>query len=262
VRKLRQRKLRTFRIALLVADYVNDDFLCRHGDLPQMFESFFRNCISSCRWQIEVFNVYEGQFPESTTLDGLIVTGSRCSVNDALPWILQLDAYLKLCIEDGVPSIGFCFGHQMLAKAIGGRVHRRPCGPNVGLLPVRLQSDLDWLPKTATPTSELIGLFNHSEEVAELPQGAILLAGDCTCQVQAFKYKNIVLGFQFHPEYTIDYQNDLMEVNTSLTAIGKADARARNATLVRTDKQVALWVQQFIIFSSSKGGRHVQSAHL
>lgn len=238
------------RIALLVAGYVDTRLLGQHGDLPTMYKKFFYTNVPDVAWQIESFNVYQGHFPTANEFDAFVITGSRYSVNDDLNWIRQLEDFSRTQIADGLPIIGFCFGHQLLAKALGGTVEKYEFGANVGLSRVNIVSKPAWLAGLYVHPS-LVVLANHAEQITHLPKDAEIIAASDECPIQIFQKGNNVLGFQFHPEYEIDYQEALMARNTGLEPKQLLDARRRNATLSRNDRQIARWIKQFISKSIS-----------
>lgn len=235
------------RIALLKADYVNDDLLADHGDLPDMFGRFF-GCSSSLGATADdvcsliSYDVRFGAFPTPGSYDVCIITGSRHSVNDDHNWIKTLIAFIQNRQAVGDKFVGFCFGHQLLAKAFGGTIGLGAIGWNVGLWPVEIRERCPWMaPKSTT----FQALFNHREQVLLPPPGARILASDPRCPVQMFSLGNQVLGVQFHPEYTLAYQQAIMAVPESLSKAAFEDAKHRNATQSRGDGILRDWVTRF-----------------
>ncbi|WP_394828670.1 type 1 glutamine amidotransferase [Pendulispora albinea] len=244
------------RVALLKADYVNADLIGAHGDLPDMFRRFLGGDVA-----IDVYEVRFGALPDPRRYDACLITGSRHSVDDDCDWIRALLAFLRKAADSGARLIGFCFGHQALAKALGGRVGKGPSGWNVGLWPVAIQEHPAWMREAAgagageaagdRPGSvrpEIFSLFNHREQVLALPSEARIIASTERCPVQAFVLDDQtrqVLGIQFHPEYTLSYQEAIMAVPKTMPRTVFDDAIQRNRTLTRTDGIVREWVLRF-----------------
>lgn len=210
------------RLCLLKADYVNDEFLETHGDLPDMFHSFLATKLDA-KW--DVFEIRFGEFPSRPAhYDAIFITGSRYSVNQGLDWVEDAKHFIQSASEK-ITLIGHCFGHQLLAAAFGGVVGKLPKGQNVGLRTIRLPecSELGTFKET-----RLDLLFNHGEGVTKLPLGAKLLAGDCYCPVQVALYRQNALGIQAHPEYSCEYQEALMDLNQHLDLTQREEAKSRN----------------------------------
>lgn len=133
---------------------------------------------------------------------GVIVTGSPAMVTDREPWSEDTAAWLRAAVAQEVPVLGVCYGHQLLAHALGGRVGFRPQGRESGTFEVistqEGQQDplLGQLPRTF-PVH-----LTHAQSVLELPAGALLLADSEGERHQAFRVGPHAWGVQFHPEFT------------------------------------------------------------
>jgi GMP synthase-like glutamine amidotransferase len=238
------------RIGLLKADDVNPDLIIHHGDLGDMFQRFLWDVMDV---RLEVFNIRQDQFPASEKAhDAYLISGSRYSVNDSDTWVGRLLTFIQAA-EHETPVVGFCFGHQAIARAKGGRVGSL-CVPNIGARPVEMVQSPAW----AHPWDEApCVLFNHGEYVAELPEGATLIARDATCPYQIVQFGPRLLGIQAHPEYSVSYQDALMALNPRVTPQMLSEARARTKSTSLSPRLLGLWVRNFIIAaracSSAKG---------
>ncbi|KAL9949954.1 hypothetical protein ACHAQF_000204 [Verticillium nonalfalfae] len=138
-------------------------------------------------------------YPDPDTIDAILVTGSRHTAYDDEPWILALVDYTARCLATGrVRAIGVCFGHQIIARALGGTVRTSPKGWEVAVTDV-----------TLTPVArDLFGLDvlrihqMHRDEVVDVPSGAESLAATDTCPVQGYYAKGRYIAVQGHPEFT------------------------------------------------------------
>lgn len=229
-----------FKLALLKTDYVNNDLRMRHGDLPDMFSRFVT---SLTQHKLDVFDVRFELPPDDYRCDAFLISGSRVSVNDEIPWVSQLKAFIRGGRMRGMRFVGFCFGHQVIASAAGGEVRSSERGWNVGARQVRL-ADPSYFVDASGRKSVMV--FNHGEQVVEAPPGADVLAGDEMCPIQMFRLGRWALGCQGHPEYTIAYQNDLMENNLALSPELRSSARRRNASMLSDDSTAVEWVRSFL----------------
>jgi GMP synthase (glutamine-hydrolysing) len=141
------------------------------------------------------FDVTSGHLPGGFEFDGAVVSGSRSSVYWDEPWIPQVKTWVERAAETGMPMLGVCYGHQLLADALGGEV--RDMGEyEIGYREIthsgdsRLFEGID---------ERFVAFTTHSDEVVELPPGAESIAEN-EYGNHGFR-KGDVFGVQFHPEY-------------------------------------------------------------
>lgn len=192
------------KIGLLVCDHVRDEFLHVAGDYPDMFEALLGD-----RLQLQPYFLVEDRFPDRLDeVEGWITTGSRESVYDDIPWVHRFaDLTRRIVATDG-KLVGICFGHQMIAHALGGRVEQSERGWGVGVKTVEVTAAQPWM----HPPAERFRILNsHRDQVIELPPGASVVAANDHCPVSAMTVGRRIVGFQGHPEFVPDYSAALME---------------------------------------------------
>lgn len=138
--------------------------------------------------------------PDPSSLQLLIILGGPMSVNDEHehPWLVREKAFIRECIEAGVPTLGICLGAQLIANALGAKVYRN-------VLP-----EIGWFPVLGSPTAlvtsfefpQTTTVFHWHGETFDLPDGALHLAKSSACRNQAFQFGESVIGIQFHLEMT------------------------------------------------------------
>lgn len=144
--------------------------------------------------------LHAGETPPKDGFDAVLMSGSPESVTQQEPWMARAGDFLLEVAARGVPVLGVCFGHQLLAWRLGGAVVKNPRGRELGTVAVTLtpagRSDplFHGLP-------DVVGLQStHEDHVEPLPPGATLLASSALSAVQAFAHGKHVRGVQFHPE--------------------------------------------------------------
>jgi len=152
-----------------------------------------------------VVSVHKGETPPDFDLiAGIVITGSHEQVTDRADWSERTASWLVKAVKREIPILGICFGHQILAYALGGKVDYTPGGPEFGTVSISLTAAsrddpiLGNLPRTVEVQT------SHYQSVLELPPKATLLAFSEKDPHSAFRYGPCVWGVQFHPEYDAD----------------------------------------------------------
>ena len=136
---------------------------------------------------------------DMTQVRGLVIFGSASSVNDRFPWQIDLENFLRPHIASGIPTLGLCYGHQMLAYMFGGRIdfawedrHKA-----VGQRVIELSDGLIWS-KSKGPV-----VVSHCEAVVDVPKDFEVVGSSSEVQVEALRHRSLPLwSFQSHPEAT------------------------------------------------------------
>jgi len=174
------------------------ELLARRGD----YEDWFLAGLGVARERVKVVAAHAGEAPPPPDRPaGVVVTGSSAMVSARAPWSEAAGAWLRAAVEAGTPVLGVCYGHQLLAQALGGVVAPNPNGREMGTVRLRLLPEAQADPLLAGFDAPLCVQATHVESVVSLPPGARRLAESDLDANHAFAVGERAWGVQFHPEF-------------------------------------------------------------
>ncbi|KAL6964211.1 glucosinolate gamma-glutamyl hydrolase [Sarracenia purpurea var. burkii] len=154
----------------------------------------------------DVFRVAAGEFPDECEIggyDGFVITGSCNDAHGNEAWICKLLNLLKKLDSMKKKVLGICFGHQILGRALGGKIGRAISGWDIGVRTVQLSPSSELFASLKMP--KLLSIIEcHQDEVWELPPRAEVMAWSKKTGIEMFRYAEHMMGIQGHPEYTND----------------------------------------------------------
>ncbi|XAR66717.1 hypothetical protein NMG60_11013033 [Bertholletia excelsa] len=204
------------------------------------------------RW--DLFRVVEDEFPDINELenyDGFVVSGSPHDAYGNDSWILKLCFIIQTLDALKKKVLGICFGHQVLCRALGGKVGKAHTGWDIGLRKVKILKDfspcafLDGMDEIP-PALSIIEC--HQDEVWEVPVGAEVIAISDKTGVEMFAIGDRIMGIQGHPEYTKDILNNLIDRLLSNDSIEKWFAEEAKSKLELADPDRKCWERICKIF--------------
>jgi GMP synthase (glutamine-hydrolysing) len=143
------------------------------------------------------FDARSDGFPHPGDAAAFVITGSAANVPHREPWMLRTETWLRDVVREGTPTFGICFGHQILAQALGGEVIKNPRGREIGTIRIERRADdpiFHGLP------SAFEAHVTHVDTVGTLPAGAVSLARSEIEDHHAIRFTNTCYGVQYHPE--------------------------------------------------------------
>lgn len=183
------------RIGILQTGLAPEALAPEMGDYPDMFARL----LDGHGFTFRTWRVVEGEFPASVhDADGWLITGSRHGVYEDHPWIPPLEQFIRDAFAARVPVVGICFGHQIVAQAMGGKVERFAGGWAVGA------TEYDFGGETLRLNAW------HRDQVVEVPEGARVIATNDFCTNAALIYDDRALTVQAHPEFRPEFVDGLM----------------------------------------------------
>ncbi len=142
------------------------------------------------------------ELPSPELVRAVVITGSAAMVTERLPWSERAARWLPAVLERGTPILGICYGHQLLAHALGGEVGNNPRGREIGMIDVSVSEQSD--PLLGGLGTSLRVSASHRQSVLRLPRGARRLAFNAQDENQAYAIGERAWGVQFHPEWDHD----------------------------------------------------------
>lgn len=232
----------TLRIGLLEADHVAARYRAIDGDYADMFAAMAARADPTA--ELVVYDARHGQLPaRPDECDGWLCTGSSASVYDDEPWIDALAGFVRAVHDARRPFVGVCFGHQLVAHALGGRTERATGGWGAGALAMDVTAPEAWM--GGGPSSATL-LYSHQDQVTVLPPGGRVLGAAAHCPVAMLAVDGHIVGIQAHPEFTAAYLRALLVDRAD--RIGEAGTAAALASLERPTDETAVagWLLAFL----------------
>lgn len=222
------------KLGLLECDDVVGRFAGVRGGYREMFAALLPG------FAFRYYEAHRGQLPASASeCDAWLCTGSKYSVYDGTPWIGDLAAFIRALDR---PYVGICFGHQLLAHAMGGEVAKARHGWGVGVLSLDVLKSEPWM---TPPMNQVRIQHMHQDQVQRLPEGSVLLGESAHCKVGMFRVGETMLGIEGHPEFTVEYGAAL--INARRAQIGAQTDRALNSLKEKGDGPiVGRWIERFL----------------
>ncbi len=198
------------KMGILRTDAVLEKFQPSHGDYPAMFREVFGRVEPSLEF---VDHDVRLSVPEDIDCDIYLITGSRHSVYEDLPWLPPLVDFLKDALDQCRSVIGICFGHQLIAHFFGGEVGPAEVGWCVGVQTGRV---IDEELRGTFAHDEVRLLASHKDQVLRLPEGAKVFLSSASCPIGGFVLGEQIVTIQGHPEFSKPYARDLMNHRAEL----------------------------------------------
>ncbi len=166
------------------------------------FEDWILQGMNVDKEYARIVNVQNGKkLPDSKTIAAVVISGSHDMVTDRLPWMETTAIWLKEAAIQNVPILGICFGHQLLAQALGGEVAANSNGPAYGITEVNLDNSAQNDPLCKSLPETFPVYASHSQSVLLIPEKARILATDSGGMPYIIHFEMRTWGVQFHPEF-------------------------------------------------------------
>ena len=230
------------KLGILKTDEVRPEWVPEFGEYPDMFIALLGQVDPDLEFQ--VYDVEKGEYPaDIDEVDAYLITGSKSSVYDDKPWIATLIEFVQELDRRRKKLVGICFGHQLVAQALGGKTGKSPKGWGVGLHTHRFNTLPSWHDQEAP---ELDILVSHQDQVLVNAEGAQVLASSDFCENAVCQIGEHILTFQGHPEFIPAYSKEIMAFRREM--IGeKVYSNGMTSLVVEPQgERVARWILNFL----------------
>lgn len=193
-------------IHLFLADHANENLITKFGDYPVLFSNRFQKVLE--KPEIVVHAICDNQFPENLdTVDNVVITGSKYSCfEEDIDWVPKLKKTIIELDKRKKNIFGVCFGHQIIALALGGKAQRSERGWGVGLHSYQVED-------TSIFPCETIDVYvSHQDQVVQMPLGARRILTSDFCPIAGYRIDNHIMTIQGHPEFTVEYSQSLLQL--------------------------------------------------
>ena len=204
------------------------------GNYPAMFSDLLGE-----EFALDTFDAQRGELPDPTAYHAYLITGSPAGVYDPLPWIAPLRDFIR--DASSAKLVGVCFGHQVMAEALGGQVIKSPKGWGAGLHRYEVVDPQSW---TNGEKAVAVPASHQDQVVVQPPETRVVAASEFTPYAALAWTDRPAISFQFHPEFTVGYAKALIEkrfdrVNDPVRALRSLDEPNDN-------HRVAGWIRRFL----------------
>jgi GMP synthase-like glutamine amidotransferase len=194
----------TTKIGIVQTGHIGGSLGETYGEYPQMFQ----NLLASASFEYIIYDIVNGVFPNSPAdCDGWVITGSKHGVYEDHDWIKPLEAFCRQLVASKRPTVGICFGHQIMAQAMGGMAGKFDGGWGIGLN--------EYIMTDSGETVHLLAF--HQDQVLEAPKNTDVIMSSDFCKIAGLKYSPSCYSIQPHPEHTPSFITDLIKIRRGHT---------------------------------------------
>lgn len=230
------------KVAILQCDSVMEKLEPEFGSYSDMIRHMFDDIDESL--EFEVFDCQQTCYPDDINdYEFYITTGSKASAFEEQDWIRQLIEFIQLLDAEKKKLIGICFGHQVIALALGGDVTRSDKGWGIGLASNRMVARPDWM--THSPST--LNIFvSHQDQVTLLPAGARVIAESDFCPFFMLQWNEHFLSIQGHPEWNREYCKALLKERRKNIETDRFAAAMLSLQSQADNRLFSQWILNFV----------------
>jgi GMP synthase-like glutamine amidotransferase len=227
-------KAARMKVAILETGYPPGNLADEYGDYPHMFADLL-----GTGFEVESFDVQKGELPDPSAHGAYLITGSPAGVYDPLPWIGPLQEFIRTA--NGAKMVGICFGHQVMAEALGGHVEKSEKGWGAGLHRYTVVRSEPWIDTAGTIA---IPASHQDQVIVQPPNTDVVAASDFTPFAALAWSDRPAISFQFHPEFSPAFAKALIEKRYD--CVPNPDAAIASLDAPNDSAVVGGWIRNFL----------------
>lgn len=230
------------KLGILKTDVVRPEWVSDFGEYPDMFKRLLSQADPAL--EFSVYDVEKGDYPaDIDEVDAYLITGSKSSVYDDKPWIGPLMEFVRELNQRRKKLVGICFGHQLVAQALGGKTEKSSKGWGVGLHTHHFTKTPRWHDGGAADFHILV---SHQDQVVANATGAEVLARSEFCESAVCQIGDHILTFQGHPEFVPGYSREIMEFRRQTIGEENYEKGVASLAVAPQQQRVARWIVNFL----------------
>jgi len=232
---------KSIRLGILQTGRTPEGMIAFNDDYHQLFV----NLLGESEFDYRHWVILDNQFPTSIDdADAWLITGSRYGAYEDHDWIPPLEDFIRQVFAAGQPMVGICFGHQVIAQALGGKVEKFSGGWSVGRVEYALDPSIFADAAVADGSTPLMAF--HQDQVVEAPETAVTVGSTDFCKHAALLYDNRILTIQPHPEFDKGFVGDLLDARGDVLPVAIKDGALQTLDQPLSRDPVAQTLRNFL----------------
>jgi GMP synthase-like glutamine amidotransferase len=233
------------KIGIIVCDTVEPILSAEYGEFADMIMATLS---PHGEFEYELFDAVAGVLPaKDDQCQGYIITGSTHDSYADIPWLHQLAEWIRHCDQQKKLLAGICFGHQIIALALGGKVEKSHKGWGLGISRNTLHQRPDWM---NSDKDILQLLVSHQDQVIQLPPSVEVIASSDFCPYFMLSKDNHILTVQGHPEFSVEFEKQLLVRKKTLISEKAYQTAIDSLALSLDSSDIMKWFATFFLLNA------------
>ena len=229
------------KIGIITCGHVDPPLAEHHGQYFDMIEASLFEVNN--QFEFVDYDATKGVLPNLDECHGFIITGSVHNAYDDDPWIVGLMEWIRRCEAVRKPLVGICFGHQVIARALGGTVMKSEKGWGLGSYEVNVTAQKKWMNLSMDSVRMLVV---HQDQVVIVPKGIKVIASNDFCPNFMLSKDNHIFTVQGHPEFSSEFVAKLVDKRRELIGSDHAEDAFRQLDKTQDSVLILHWIDSFL----------------
>lgn len=213
-------------------------------DYPDMFKDLLD--MSEAGFAYETLSPVKGEpLPSPDCLEAILITGSAYGVYDKVSWLADLKSFIQDAARAKIPVFGICFGHQIIADAMGGKVIKSPKGWGIGRHTYRIMHNEHWMRQGEDAFSLAV---SHQDQIVGAPENTQIIGASEFCPIAGLSYQDAPMAsLQGHPEFDPGFAKALYQLRADRIGADPVKAARKSLTAPLSRLHIAHWMANFFL---------------